>query len=83
MLSSLSMVPPEKLSPRPLILPTGSPHAAAIGPTASVVLSPTPPDECLSTITTARQRVVQVELVARRAIASVRSVVSWSVMPRK
>ena len=48
--SNLSIVPPEKLSPRPLILPTGNPQAATIGPTVRVVLSPTPPLECLSTI---------------------------------
>ena len=36
-------------SPRPLIFPNGTPHAATIGPTARVVLSPTPPVECLST----------------------------------
>jgi hypothetical protein len=35
--------------PRPLIFPTGTPQAATIGPTAIVVLSPTPPVECLST----------------------------------
>ena len=35
--------------PRPLIFPNGTPQAATIGPTASDVLSPTPPVECLST----------------------------------
>ena len=47
--SSLSSVPPVWPSPRPLIFPTGTPQAATIGPTAIVVLSPTPPVECLST----------------------------------
>ena len=47
--SSLSSVPPVWPSPRPLIFPTGTPHAATIGPTAIEVLSPTPPVECLST----------------------------------
>ena len=47
--SSLSSVPPVWPSPRPLILPNGTPHAATIGPTAIDVLSPTPPVECLST----------------------------------
>ena len=42
-------MPPVCPSPRPLIFPTGTPHAATIGPTAIVVLSPTPPVECLST----------------------------------
>ena len=46
--SSLSIVPPVKPSPRPLILPTGTPHAATSGMTTSDVLSPTPPVECLS-----------------------------------
>ena len=48
--SSLSSVPPVNPSPRPLIFATGTPHAATIGPTISVVLSPTPPVECLSTL---------------------------------
>ena len=47
--SSLSMVPPLKPRPRPLIFATGTPRAAARGPAASVALSPTPPVECLST----------------------------------
>ena len=47
--SILSSVPPENPSPRPDILPTGTPQAATIGSTTSVVLSPTPPVECLST----------------------------------
>ena len=42
-------MPPVWPSPRPLIFPTGTPQAATIGPTAIVVLSPTPPVECLST----------------------------------
>ena len=57
------MVPPEKLRPRPLILPTGSPHAATIGPTASVVLSPTPPGMLVHD-DGAGQDVVQIELLA-------------------
>ena len=47
--SSLSSVPPVCPRPRPLIFPNGTPQAATIGPTASEVLSPTPPVECLST----------------------------------
>ena len=46
--SSLSMVPPVWPRPRPDILPTGSPQAAASGATTSVTLSPTPPVLCLS-----------------------------------
>ncbi len=49
MASNLSSVPPLKPSPRPDILPTGNPLAATMGRTARLVLSPTPPEECLST----------------------------------
>ena len=48
MASSLSMVPPVYPSPRPLILATVTPQAAASGPAINVVLSPTPPVLCLS-----------------------------------
>ena len=47
--SNLSSVPPVCPSPRPLILATGTPHAATIGPNTNDVLSPTPPVLCLST----------------------------------
>src|SRR5581483_1980406 len=60
--SSLSRVPPVCPRPRPLIFPNGTPQAATIGPTASDVLSPTPPVECLST--------------TRRPSAPLRSIVS-------
>ena len=49
--SILSMVPPVWPRPRPLILATGTPQAATMGTMTSVVLSPTPPVECLSTLT--------------------------------
>ena len=49
MASNLSIVPPVNPSPLPLIFATGTPNAAAIGATINVVLSPTPPVECLST----------------------------------
>ena len=48
--SSLSIVPPVKPKPLPLIFATVQPAAAAIGATTRVVLSPTPPEECLSTV---------------------------------
>ena len=48
--SNLSAVPPVIPSPLPLIFATGIPSAATIGITISVILSPTPPVECLSTI---------------------------------
>jgi hypothetical protein len=45
--SSLSRVPPVWPSPRPDIFPSGTPQAATMGPTASDVLSPTPPGRVL------------------------------------
>ncbi len=80
--SSLSSVPPVWPSPRPLIFPSGTPHAATIGPTASDVLSPTPPVECLSTTLrpSARPRSIVSPLLI---IASVSAYVSVSERPRK
>ena len=49
--SNLSIVPPVNPNPRPLILATFPPHAATIGATTKVTLSPTPPVLCLSTFT--------------------------------
>ena len=48
--SSLSTVPPVCPNPRPLILATRTPKEATTGATISVVLSPTPPVLCLSTL---------------------------------
>ena len=47
----LSTVPPVWPSPRPLNMAQGTPQAATMGPRTRVVLSPTPPVECLSTFT--------------------------------
>ena len=69
-------------SPRPLIFPTGTPQAATIGPTAIVVLSPTPPVECLSTTFRPSAR-AEVERAPLAIIASVSAYVSAAVMPRK
>ena len=80
--SSLSSVPPVCPRPRPLILPNGTPHAATIGPTASVVLSPTPPVECLST--TRRPSALPRSIVSPlRTIASVSANVSAVESPWK
>ena len=49
--SSLSSVPPVWPKPRPLIFATGTPIDATRGPKIKDVLSPTPPVECLSTLT--------------------------------
>jgi len=77
--SILSRVPPLNPNPRPDIFPTGSPQAATSGSTTNVVLSPTPPVECLSTAkgTTPERSSISPD----RAIAIVRSVVSRSVIP--
>ena len=47
---SLSTVPPMKPSAPPDIFATLSPHEATRGISAMEVLSPTPPEECLSTL---------------------------------
>jgi len=46
--SSLSKVPPVCPKPRPEIIGTISPKEAAIGASIKLILSPTPPVECLS-----------------------------------
>jgi len=47
--SSLSSVPPVCPRPRPDSFGTATPSAATSGATTSETLSPTPPEECLST----------------------------------
>src|SRR3954452_21693572 len=78
--SSLSSVPPVCPSPRPESLATGVPAAATIGATTSVVLSPTPPVECLSA--TGRPTGERSIRSPESTIASSRSAVSRSVRPR-
>ncbi len=48
--SSLSRVPPVWPSPRPESWGTATPQAATSGASGSVILSPTPPVECLSAV---------------------------------
>ncbi len=48
--SSLSRVPPVWPRPRPDSCGTAAPHAATSGASGSVILSPTPPVECLSAV---------------------------------
>ena len=55
----MSSVPPVWPSPRPEIIGTGTPQAAARGARISDTLSPTPPVECLSTLMPGRVREVQ------------------------
>ncbi len=81
MLSNLSTVPPVCPRPRPLIFATGTPHAATIGATTSVVLSPTPPVECLSA--TGRPSDARSSVSPERAIASVSAVRSSGARPRQ
>jgi len=79
--SSLSTVPPVYPSPRPDILATFAPQAATIGATISVVVSATPPVECLSTLMPgiADRSATSPEC----AIASVRATVSLRDIPEK
>ena len=75
-------MPPVWPRPRPLIFPSGTPHAATIGPTAIDVLSPTPPVECLST--TFRPSAAPRSIVSpERIMASVSTYVSALVSPLK
>ena len=75
-------MPPVCPSPRPDIFPSGTPHAATIGPTAIDVLSPTPPVECLST-TLRPSAAPRSSVSPERIIASVSAWVSLSVSPLK
>ena len=50
MLSSLSRVPPVWPSPRPESCGTATPNTATSGISGRVILSPTPPVECLSVV---------------------------------
>ena len=80
-LSSLSSVPPVWPRPRPDILAILTPQAATIGQRIRLVLSPTPPVECLSALTPsmADRSMISPESI----MAVVRSSVSRAVMPRK
>ena len=77
--SSLSSVPPVCPSPLPLIFATGAPQAAVSGASTSVVVSPTPPVECLSTLIPGMADRSATSPESR--MARVSSVVSRSVIP--
>ena len=79
MASSLSKVPPVWPSPRPLIIGTQSPQAAARGARIRETLSPTPPVECLSTL--GRPISGSSTIRPERIMASVSQLVSSAVMP--
>ena len=77
--SILSSVPPVCPRPRPLILATGAPQAATSGASTSVVVSPTPPVECLSTLIPGMA--LRSTTSPESRMARVSAVVSASVMP--
>ena len=79
--SSLSSVPPVWPSARPDIMGTTTPAAAASGATIRLVLSPTPPVECLSTFTPGMEERSTVS--PERSMHSVRRLTSRSDMPEK
>ncbi len=81
MASSLSSVPPVWPSPRPDIIGTSTPQAAASGASTSEVLSPTPPVLCLSTGTPPNS--ARSTRWPDCTIASVSADASSSVMPRR
>ena len=68
-------------SPRPDIIGTFTPHAAASGARTSDALSPTPPVLCLSTLTPGMPD--RSTLMPDRTIASVSQAVSSVVIPRR
>ncbi len=81
MASSLSRVPPVCPRPRPEIMGTLTPQAAASGASASETLSPTPPVECLSIFTPGTSE--RSSTSPERSMASVRARVSAASIPRK
>ena len=73
-------MPPVCPSPRPDILATLPPRHATTGATMSVVLSPTPPVECLSTDLSPKR--LKSTVSPERIMASVSTAVSRSFIPR-
>ena len=79
--SSLSSVPPVWPNPRPDIIGTITPAAAAMGAAMRLVLSPTPPVECLSTFMPGMS--LKSTCSPEAIIVSVRALTSRSVIPEK
>ena len=79
--SSLSSVPPVWPRPRPEIIGTATPHAAAAGASGSEALSPTPPVECLSAV--GRSRCSKEIVSPECSMAWVQSRSSAGSMPRR
>jgi hypothetical protein len=77
--SSLSSVPPVCPRPRPESCGTATPKEATKGARGRVILSPTPPVECLSTVVLPRP--VKSMVSPLRIIASVMSRISRRSMP--
>ena len=77
--SILSNVPPVWPSPRPDNCGTAAPHAATNGASGKVILSPTPPVECLSTV--GRSNIDQFIFSPLAIIASVQREISRLFMP--
>ena len=77
--SSLSSVPPVWPSPRPDSCGTATPHAATSGARGSVILSPTPPVECLSAV--GRDRLLKSIRSPDAIIAAVQREISRRSMP--
>ena len=77
--SSLSSVPPVWPSPRPDIIGTTTPAAAARGADIILVLSPTPPVECLSTLIPGME--LRSTVSPERTMHSVAALTSRSVIP--
>ncbi len=79
--SNLSSVPPVWPSPRPDSWGTAAPQAATSGARGNVILSPTPPVECLSTV--GRGRPLKSIVDPDAIIADVHRLSSERVMPRQ
>src|SRR5579859_8139670 len=80
--SSLSSVPPVWPRPRPEIIGTAPPHAATIGASRRLTLSPTPPVECLSRTGPDRPASDQSSTSPERVMAPVSATRSPRVIPR-
>ncbi|VBA36193.1 hypothetical protein LAUMK13_01020 [Mycobacterium innocens] len=79
--SSLSRVPPVWPSPRPAACGTAAPQATTTGTNGRVILSPTPPVECLSTV--GSRRSAKSIRAPDTSIADVHLAVSPESMPRQ
>ena len=79
--SSLSKVPPVCPSPRPDSWGTLTPKTATSGASGRVILSPTPPVECLSAV--GRGRPEKSMRSPEAIMASVQRAISARLMPRR